>query len=486
VGLFTKKLTGSGASALAVHPTTTPRWGKCLVTLVALIGLCLGGSLLMPSPAAFALQPTDPLFQPSPGPVAPSPLPINRVNADATARVIRVMKGRSQIIQFGTPITRVSIADPGIADIVPLAPDQIMINGRQHGTTSLVIWDTVGQQGIFDLTVPNDASELLEAIQALGVEDELNVRLTEDSLVISGQVSDSVILDEVRRLAGAFGYKDDKFVDLTETPAPQVSLTVKIAEASRSTLKDFKVGIALQQPGSGIYATKTDSFTSGGAAQAGNLTTASLKNAGGLFGAVIPDLGKRIGLAARFDLLETAGKVKLLAEPNLVCTHGRTASFLAGGEFPFVSSVNQNGTPVIQFKEFGVKLKFTPWIATRNNRIELRIQPEVSNIDPNISQTAANGQIIFGLASRKSDTTVELQDGESFMIAGLFNKQDSDRLAKIPWAGDLPVIGPFFRNTERNREDKELIIIVTPHIIRPKRSGQTAAEAVGTAYRGAP
>ena len=387
-----------------------------------------------------------------------------------TITSLKVFRGRSQIIKFAQPITRVSIADPTIADIVPLSPDQIMLNGKQRGVTSLVVWDETGQEGIFDLHVQNDTSELMDAIHAIAPTEEMDIRITDDSLVVSGRVSNSVILDEIRRLAAAYGFRDQNFIDLTETPVPQVSLEVKIAEATRSVIKEFEVGLAANVRNR-LLLTKTDALPLEGTIVDGTLPAITTDNSGGLLGSFLPNISDDFSLQSRFDVLQTDGKVTLLAEPNLVCTHGRTASFLAGGEFPFIVAVDQNGNPVIEFKQFGVQLQFTPWISIRSNRVELRVTPEVSSIDTTVSQTAANGTEIFGILTRRTDTTVELRDGESLLISGLLSRDETEALSKVPYAAELPIIGSLFRNKENTREDLELVVVVTPHIVRPGTYG---------------
>lgn len=438
---------------------------------VGVVGLALVLGLTLPGWSADALFGPEALqrmnqLHSSPPIQASLPVANESLQPSATPHAIHLMVNKSQLVRFSTPIARVSIANPALADIVPISPEQLMLNGKQRGTTTLVVWDAHGQEGVFELMVRNDTTELMEAIRNLAPSDELGVRITDDSLILSGQASNALVVEEIRQLAAAYGYRDTNFINLTEAPMPQVNLTVKVAEASRSVLRDLKVGLAARIDDV-VYLTKIDSLPPSGGVVAGALQTAAVNNAGGLFGAILPDLGEQFQVQTRFDLLETEGKVKLLAEPNLVCTHGRTASFLAGGEFPFVSSVNQNGTPVVEFKEFGIRLTFTPWIAAQSDRIELRIQPEVSSIDRTLQQQAANGQIIFGLSTRKSDTTIELKDGETFMIAGLLSREEADTLSKIPWAGDIPVLGSLFRNTNRSRRDSELIIVVTPHVVRP-------------------
>ncbi|MDX2085584.1 MAG: pilus assembly protein N-terminal domain-containing protein [Candidatus Melainabacteria bacterium] len=420
-------------------------------------------------------------------PAAPSSLSSSSASGktlQGSVSSLRVTRGRSQIIKFAQPIVRVSIAEPNFADIVPLSPDQLMINGKQRGVTSLIVWDEFGQEGIFDLYIENDTSELLEAVKSIAPGENIEARVTDDSFILSGRVSNAVILDEIRRLASAYGYRDENFVDLTETPMPQVVLEVRVAEANRSTIRQLKTSFNSNRSDLSLSRLANDldsqilqdlNRASAGLVPGSNLQlgpgratpSAILQagtNVGGLTGSF--SAGSRaFGLA--WDLLETNGRITLLAEPKLVCTHGRTADFLAGGEFPYVSGVDQNGSPLISFREFGVKLKFTPWVAVRSGRVELKVEPEVSSLDQANCVIGAAGIQVCGLLVRRSSTVVELGDGESLMLSGILTREESNQFAQIPFVGSLPVIGQLFKNSDKTKRERELVVVVTPRILKP-------------------
>ncbi len=395
---------------------------------------------------------------------------------------IHVTRGRSQIVKFAQPIMRLSIAEPSVADIIPLSPDQIMVNGKLRGVTSLIVWDENGQEGIFDLYVQNDSSELLDAVSNIAPNEKIQARVTDDSFILSGQVSSSVVLDEIRKTAAAYGYRDDKFIDLTDTPVPQVLLEVRIAEANRSIGRELKTAyqlrsakgdlniIRLANPLDGSFLSNIQRATSGlnpgafGPIQNNQAST----NAGGSTGSVNPFRN----FSVMWDMLETSGKLNTLANPTLVCTHGRSASFLAGGEFPYVAGTDQNGSPIIQFKEFGVKLGFTPWIAIKSGRIELKVSPEVSNVDSSNCQTTTGGTQVCGIARRSTDTTVELMDGETLMISGILSREEQNTFSKIPFIGNLPILGNFFKNADMSKSDRELVVVITPHIVKAADYGK--------------
>lgn len=396
---------------------------------------------------------------------------------------VHVTRGRSQIVKFAQPIMRLSIAEPSVADIIPLSPDQIMVNGKLRGVTSLIVWDENGQEGIFDLYVQNDSSELLDAVNAIAPNEKIQARVTDDSFILSGQVSSSVVLDEIRKTAAAYGYRDDKFIDLTDTPVPQVLLEVRIAEANRSIGRKLKTAYQLRSDTGNLNVIRLANPLDGTfLANVVNRTTSGLTpnafgpiqrnqsgtNVGGTTGSFNPFSR----LSVIWDLLETSGKLNTLANPTLVCTHGRSASFLAGGEFPYVAGTDQNGSPIIQFKEFGVKLGFTPWIAIKSGRIELKVSPEVSNVDSSNCQTTTGGFQVCGIAKRSTDTTVELMDGETLMISGILSREEQNTFSKVPFIGNLPILGNFFKNADMSKSDRELVVVITPHIVKAADYGK--------------
>jgi pilus assembly protein CpaC len=389
-----------------------------------------------------------------------------------------VTRGRSQIVRFAQPVARLSIADPSLADIIPLAPDQIMINGKLRGTTSLIVWDENGQEGVFDLNVKNDATELMETVQSIAPNENVQAHVTDDSFILSGSVSSAMLLDEIKKTASAYGYKEDHFIDLTDTPVPQISLDVRMAESNRSVGKILKTSFGGNGTNYGVSRIANSLDTT----ILAKLPLESGLGAGRLSQGIAPrnlydimtsaNLGGSTGFIKNknfngvWDFLESTGRIKTLANPTLLCTHGRTASFLAGGEYPFVGGVSQaSGSPIIQFKEFGVKLKFTPWISASSGRIEIQVTPEVSSLDTSNCVTT-NGSPVCGITKRSTDTTVQLVDGESLMISGILNRTEQKNFASVPFIGNVPILGAMFKNSNASKSDNELVVIITPHILK--------------------
>jgi pilus assembly protein CpaC len=447
----------------------------CLMTLICLGGLAYARDVNVNSPQKESSSPVlfQQLFEGTSSFSLDSSQPVTE-----QLTKIYVTRGRSQILKFAHSVVRLSIADPGLADIIPLSPNEIMINGRLRGVTSLIVWDTNGQEGIFDLHIQNDTSELLETVNLIAPNEAIKTRITDDSFIISGQLSNTIVLEEIKKAASAYGFRDDKFVDLTDTPSPQVLLEVRIAEASKSVGSILKTSFSQQNGNLRLtrLASAPDSTIIGnlGRATAGIVPAApihilqSASNIGGVTGtAQFADNWRGV-----WDLLETNGKINTLANPSLVCTHGRTASFLAGGEFPFVGSVDQNGSPIIQFKEFGVKLNFTPWISMRSKRIEIKVQPEVSNLDSS-NCVSTSGSPVCGILKRSTDTTVELTDGETLMISGILSREEQNNYSMVPFIHKVPILGSLFKNGQMSRNDRELVVIITPHIMEVKKPGQS-------------
>jgi pilus assembly protein CpaC len=367
---------------------------------------------------------------------------------------INVTKGRSQIVKFAQPVIRVSIADPTLADVVPLSPDQLMINGKQRGVTSLVVWDEKGQEGLFDLQITNDTTELIQAVKALAPNEDVGVKITDDSFILSGKLSNSVSLDEIKKLASAYGYKDANFIDLSDTQPTQVQLKVKIVEASRDMLRGLKASVSYSDKNLQVFHLPYSRTN----IQPG--ATTSIFPA--LVAGVTPSFSSKTNIS--LDMLESTGKITTLAEPTLMVTHGRTADFLAGGEFPYVTGVGQNGIPTIAFREYGVKLKFTPWLNLKSNRMEMTIAPEVSAID-RANCVSVGGTGVCGITKRTSTTTVGLNNDETLIISGILSQNDEKELQKLPFIADIPVLGTFFKNSTTRHNERELVIIVTPHIM---------------------
>jgi pilus assembly protein CpaC len=377
---------------------------------------------------------------------------------------IEVSKGR--LIRLDQPANSVFVADPDVADVQVKSPSLVYVFGKAAGETTLYAVGE-GDQVLLNATVVvrHNIQRLESAIRELDPRSAVSVSTIDDQLVLEGTVFSAAEGEDIRRLATRFVADPKQLLNKMRVNAPnQVNIRVRIAEMSRQTVKqfgfnwqaifgagDFMLGFAT---GRSFVNVATGLATRA----AGQLTADTLNNAG---------IGYKNGptdVNALLDALENHGLINVLAEPNLSAVSGEPASFLAGGEFP-VPVPQSNNTISIDFKKFGVSLNFVATIAD-GNRINLHVQPEVSQL------TTANGItidsiVVPGLTTRRAETTIELSSGQSFAIAGLLQNNISQNLDKFPWLGDVPVLGALFRSTAFQHDESELVVIVTPYIVRP-------------------
>jgi pilus assembly protein CpaC len=359
--------------------------------------------------------------------------------------------GKSENIRTSAGFMDVVVGDPEIADVMPLTDRTLSVLGRKVGLTRISVYGE-GKQlvGVFDVEVSHDTNAIAAAIRAQYPDAKVRVTTVNGRIMLSGIVPDAVTLDKTLQFAKQFS--PDVINSVSVAAPQQVLLEVRFVEASRNAGREL--GVQWEAVGNNI------------AAAAG---TAGVLSGTMPFGAVLGRLVDRgVKVDAMISALEQRGVARRLAEPNLVALSGDTASFLAGGEFPFpvASQFNQI---TIQFKKFGVGLAFTPTVLS-GGLINLKIEPEVSQLDPtNVVQV---GNIaVPSLIVRRASTTIELRDGQSFAIAGLLQSTTSTAADQLPWIADVPVLGSLFRSASFQKRETDLVIIVTPRLVRPARPG---------------
>ncbi len=380
------------------------------------------------------------------------------------AEPIVVSVGKSRLMELPAPYSDVMIGDPKIADILPVNERSIYIVGKGMGATSLTVYGN-GKRVIYssDVLVSADLDSLKARLhEVLPRETNVAVGTANQSILLSGTASSPAALQQILTLADT--YSPGKVVNMMSVQGTQqVMLSVRFVEMQRTTAKDLRLNVAQDRTNSNPAVTVLSGDTL--------LNTAS--NAAKSFG--IGSLAWSVGggdLTFLFDALETKGLVKTLAEPTLVAMSGDTANFLAGGEFPIpVSQSSAGGTALptitVEFKQFGISLAFTPTIL-QDGLINMVVNPEVSSIDPT-SSIQLGAISIPGIKVRRAHTTVELRDGESFTVAGLLSDEYKSNIRQFPFLGDLPIIGSLFRSTGYQQDQTELVIVVTPHLVTPKR-----------------
>jgi pilus assembly protein CpaC len=360
-------------------------------------------------------------------------------------QVVSVSKGASVLIVNPGPLQRFSVGDPAVAEAVVVSPTEVLVNGKTLGTTTLVLWDNAGTPRLYSIEVTADAPGLERYLHSLMPDEQIGVLASGNSVTLSGQVKDPISVQRAIDVAKGTGAI---IVDnLVAPPAVQILLQVRFAEINRSAAKEW-------------------------ASQLSTLNPHELSDKGDWLGESVSDGVVHFLLSnpgSNFDALIQASKSKgifrSLAEPNLLTIAGREAYFLAGGEFPFptIQTGNANGGITIVFKDFGIKLRFTPTI-TRSGAIRLKLAPEVSSLD------FANGLVISGfeiptILTRRAETEVELREGQFLAIAGLMDNSTTKNTTKIPLLGDIPILGQFFRSTDAQQRRTELIVLVQPRLV---------------------
>jgi len=372
-------------------------------------------------------------------------------------RTLKLISGKSIILKSSQPVSRISEPTPTIAEALPLSPHEIYISGKAAGTTTLILWQKEGISAIYDIEVAYDISRLkLKLNQILPAEKDILVLATHDSITLAGKLSSASNISHVMALAEAFA-PEGKVRNLLEVGGVhQVMLEVRVAEMARSITK--KLGVNFSYVNGEDFAV--------------NLL-------GGLTSATVPGLGVAASPAVnalfRFqsgsstwtwfiDALNEEGLIKILAEPSLMTLSGQTAHFLAGGEYP-VPVAQGLGTVAIEYKPFGVGLSFTPTVLSPN-KISIQVAPDISELDF-ATAVQLQGFSVPGLRTRRASTMIELADGQSFAIAGLLQENTRDNLSKYPGLGNIPILGTLFRSRQFQKNETELIIIVTVHLVKP-------------------
>ncbi|MGC1270891.1 MAG: type II and III secretion system protein family protein [Croceibacterium sp.] len=407
---------------------------------------------------------------------------------------IEVPVNKSQVVTADRAIGKAMIGNAEVADVLPISERSVYVLGKKMGTTSLTLYGHDNRVlAVMDIAVGPDVEALRSQFADLIPGQQIDARISNDSIILSGTVSDPGAADRAAQIARAFA--GDKVINLISMGgSQQVMLEVRFAEVQRNigeqlgvqaflngrdvsgvlggtagiTPQDSTITSSIPLPGGGTASTSTTVTT-------GALTLGALSDTFGILKGAF-SLGG-LDVTGFLNALERKGMAKTLAEPTLLALSGERASFLAGGEFP-VPVVQSGGgagggggnSITVEFKPFGVSLGFTPTVLG-DNVINLVVEPEVSSIDPSASITL-NGLVVPGLQTRRASTTIELRDGESFAIAGLLRRDFSTTIRQLPILGSLPIIGSLFRSSTFQKGETELLIVVTPRLVAPLRPEQ--------------
>src|SRR5436309_3798088 len=388
---------------------------------------------------------------------------------------VRLLVGRSTIVDVGSAISRVSLTSAEVADAVVTSANQLLINGKMPGTISMYAWGRSGGLRRYEVVVQRDLAILNEQMKKLFPGENIDAQSSGKGIVLSGLVSSLDVAEKAKNVAGGFVDKAEEVVNLLRmqesAASNQVLLRVRFAEVSRSAVTDL--GTSLFTGPNGYKDVLARSTTSTVAPVFDNSDPTREKLVFSDFlNLFLFDAKHQLGTVIK--ALQTRGQFQSLAEPNLVAESGKEASFLAGGEFPVpvAQGSGANLAISVQYKEFGVRLNFTPVI--HGDRVHLKVRPEVSTLD------FANGVLLNGfripaLSTRRTETELELQDGQTFAIAGLLNNSLNSTLQKIPGIGDIPILGLLFKSKAANKEQTKLVVMITPQILTRNSSGVTTA-----------
>ena len=398
----------------------------------------------------------------------------NALNQATASRELSVTIGKSVLVDSPQIIERVAVSNGDLAEAVVISPHEIMVNGKAAGETSLIIWQQGGNRLFFDLSVQRNEARVdgirREMMQELG-DDSVTISMEGDNVFLRGIVPNLTAAQRAVDIASTLG----KPVNLLRVTIPgtdaQILLKVRFADVDRSATQQLGVNLfslggtnTIGRATTGQFSPPSIELPSGG----NNQITATFSNLLNVF-LFRPDLN----LGATIAALQSRNLLQILAEPNVLAINGHSASFLAGGEFPFPNLQGGGaglGAVTIQFREFGVRINFTPTITPRGT-IRLTVAPEVSSLD------FANGLIFQGftipaLTTRRVTTEIELEEGQTFAIGGLLDNRDTETFNRVPGLGDIPFFGKLFRSRQLTKNNSELLVMVTPELVRPVAKGQ--------------
>jgi pilus assembly protein CpaC len=468
-----------GPCGLACEPQTGRRQEDVMRRAghkaVWILVLALGGSLVAGSHAAVWAQ--------------ASALPVAAAAAAETdASAVRLLVGRSTVLDVGKEIARVSLTSADIADALVTSPHQLLINGKMPGTISMFVWDRGGALRRYEVIVQRDLARLAEQMRELFPNEKIDVQANGRNVVLSGLVTSKDAIERAVNVAAGYVDKREEVVTLLQlqpnAPSNQVLLRVRFAEVSRSALTELGASFFTSPTGveNTIGRITTQQFPSPG------FDNLQWTKESGEFGAPVTSasgeftfgdflnfflFNQKYDLGLMVRALQSRGLFQSLAEPNLVAESGKEASFLAGGEFPIPIAQGSGAALAISvtFKEFGIRLNFTPTV-TEGGRVHLKVKPEVSTLD------FANGVLLNGfripaLTTRRTETELELADGQTFAIAGLLSNSVASTLQKVPGIGDIPILGYLFRSKAAQKNQTELVVLITPVILPNNSRGVT-------------
>ena len=379
------------------------------------------------------------------------------------AEDLHLTVGKSIVIDYPSEIRQISTSNPDIIDASPVTTKEVLMHGKGLGNATMIVWSRAGDRTFYNVTVDLNLDPLRKILHDTLPNESITPDSTRDSVTLNGRVSSKEVSDRVVALATTFGKTVVNNMQIAAPPVDkQILLRVRFAELDRQKEEQYGVNL-LGVAGQTIASTSTGQFGSTELIPSnGGPTTFTIPQALNAFA-----FDSKLNLGAFIKALQSNNILQILAEPNLVTTNGKEAYFLVGGEFPvpILQGGNNSGAVTIQFREFGIRLRFTP-LLTEHDTVKMHLSQEVSTIDTAHGVTI-NGFAIPALATRRAETDVELGQGQSFVVAGLLDNREQDAFSKLPILSSLPILGSLFKSKDENKQRTELVVIVTPEVTQP-------------------
>jgi pilus assembly protein CpaC len=396
--------------------------------------------------------------------------------AQSATQELRLTVGKSVVIDYPSDIGRISTSNPDVVDAVPITAREILLNAKAFGHSTVVVWSKAGERSFFAITVETNGEPLDRILKETFPDENLTVKVAKDTASINGQVTNALVAERAAALLAPFV---KSVVNNVRVVSPgvekQILLRVRFAELNRVRAETLGVNLFSTGATNTLGVTTTGQFRAPRATEVNGVIGGQVAGTQGNFNltdtlnlfAWRPDLN----LGATIQALRVQNVLQILAEPNLVTTNGKEASFLAGGEFPIpvLQGGSNAGAVTIQFREYGIRLTFTP-NTTEHNTIKMHVRSELSTIDI-ANAVTFQGFTIPALSTRRAETDVELGPGQSFVIGGLLDDRVRNILFRIPGLSSIPVLGQLFRSYNKEKTKTELIVLVTPEIVNPLQPG---------------
>ncbi len=393
----------------------------------------------------------------------------------AQSEELRVTAGKSIVIDYPADVARISTSNPDVVDAVAVTTREILLHARALGTSTVVVWSKSGERTFYNITVEHNLEPIRRVLKETFPNEEIRVQAARDSVALVGRVSTKEVSDRAASLVGPLAKSVLNNLEVSLPVERQIQLKVKFAELNRNVSQSFGVNLVSTGAGGTTGGITTQQFsapsfsaltgTIGRSAQ-GTTSSFSITDALNVF-AFRPDLN----LAGFVKALQGQGLLQILAEPTLLTTNGKEASFLVGGEFPVpvLQGGANSGAVTVQFREFGIRLTFLP-VLTANKTVKMYVKPEVSTLDY-ANGVSVSGFTIPALSTRRMETNIELSEGQSFVIGGLIDDRVTETLSKVPGLAHIPILGVIFKSRNEAKSKTELVVMVTPEATLPLNPG---------------